>query len=461
MKERKDWTHFIGIGGAGMSGLAKILLELGCKVSGSDLHKSKITERLTHQGALVYEGHHPAHLHPGVDQVVVSSAIPPDNPELVLAMERGIPVLQRAELLAQLMRRQRSVAVAGAHGKTTTTSMISLVLEKNGVDPTVVVGGELNDIGGNAKLGRGEFLVAEADESDGSFLKLHPHIAVVTNIENDHLDHYGSQEKIVTAFAEFLQLVPPVGHAILCYDDPELRKMAATCKCNVITYGLKGGDYQVRDIHPDGMGSRSQVWERGKLLGQLQLAVPGSHNVSNALAAVVVGRLAGLNFPAIASALAVFRGAERRFQAVGEEAGIKVVDDYGHHPTEIAATIKAAREVHPGRIIVVFQPHRYSRTQLLHNQFGPAFAGADVVFVDEIYGAGEKPIPGVTARLIYDVVKERNREVYHLSSWDALLDQLVRVCHPGDMVITMGAGNIWKIGGELLARLGRLGKAGE
>ncbi|KKM12272.1 UDP-N-acetylmuramate--alanine ligase [Clostridiales bacterium PH28_bin88] len=452
--DHKEWTYFVGIGGAGMSGLAKILLELGHRVSGSDLKKSKVTERLAGMGATIFLGHAAHNLEPGVELVVVSSAIPKENPEVVEAKARGVPVIQRADLLARLMQRQRAIAIAGAHGKTTTTSMISLMLDKNGMDPTVVIGGELNDIGGNAKLGHGRYLVAEADESDKSFLKLFPFVAVVTNIENDHLDNYGSVANIIAAFEEFIHKVPEEGFVVLCSDDPELYRISQDGRKKYITYGLEGQtDYTAREIHLEGLTSRSEIFFRGARLGQLSLNVPGKHNVLNALAAIAVGHQLGISFEGIAASLAGFQGVERRFQIIGKAAGVRVVDDYGHHPTEIQATLRAARCTHPSRLVVVFQPHRYTRTQLLHEQFGPAFAHADITVIDAIYGAGEPPIPGVTAELIANAARTYCPQVYFMPGANAIMDYLIANCRPGDLVITMGAGNIWEIGREFLKRL--------
>jgi UDP-N-acetylmuramate--alanine ligase len=451
----KEWLHFVGIGGAGMSGIAKVLLELGYPISGSDLVLSGTTHRLAEMGALVFEGHHPSHIKDEVDLVVVSSAVPHDNSEVVAAEARNIPVIQRAEMLGRLMREQKGIAVAGAHGKTTTTSMISLVLERNRLDPTIVVGGEINDIGGNAKLGRGEYLVAEADESDGSFLKLRPSIAVVTNIEGDHLDYYKNLDNIVTAFRQFLSLVPEEGTVILCADDANVQRVMDSCRSRMVTYGLRGtANYTVGDIEAREGGSVSLVFHDGKPLGQLTLRVPGRHNVLNALAAIAVAREIGLDFDDIAGALEGFRGVKRRFQLKGKVMGVEVIDDYAHHPTELKATLAAARQCWPAkRIIAVFQPHRFSRTKYLWPEFGKAFGDADLVIVGDIYPAGEKPIPGVSARLIVDAIRAQGQEVWHLPSREEIVERLTVFAGKDVLVLTLGAGNIWAVGEELVRRL--------
>lgn len=455
MQRIPERIHFIGIGGAGMSGLARILLELGHKVSGSDLNRTNITDRLESMGAVCDTGHVALNVE-GSEMVVVSTAIRPDNPELVRAMELGIPVIHRGEMLALLMGRQWGIAVAGAHGKTTTTSMTAMVLEKNGYDPTIVIGGELNDIGGNAKLGRGKYLVAEADESDGSFLKLSPRTVIVTNIENDHLDYYGSVEKIKEAFAGFLAKVPGDGLAVVCLDDPGVRQVLGGYNGPLATYGVNSSeaDYLLKNLYLNGMSSRGDVYHRGRRLGTLELTVPGLHNLLNALAVVAVCQQLGLEFRAVAGTLKEFRGAGRRFQLTGEFSGVRVVDDYAHHPSEIKATLKAARQVGADRIITVFQPHRYTRTALLKEDFGSAFLDSDVVIVDDIYGAGEPPIEGVSSRLIIEaMIKNGQDNVIHMGSRERIVDYLAGFVRPGDLVLTMGAGNIWTAGVHLVERL--------
>lgn len=455
MQQIPERVHFIGIGGAGMSGLARILIELGHRVSGSDLYQTHITSRLESMGAVCKTGHVAENVE-GAELVVVSTAIKPDNPELVRAMEKGIPVIHRGEMLALLMKRQRGIAVAGAHGKTTTTSMMALVLEKNGLDPTIVIGGELNDIGGNAKFGRGKFLVAEADESDGSFLKLSPGIVIVTNVENDHLDYYGSVERIKEAFRTFLAGIPRDGLAVVCLDDPGVREVIGGYTGPLVTYGAQAGeaDYVLKEVYLNGMSSRAEVYHRGRHLETLELTVPGQHNLLNALAVVAVSLHIDLDLKAITGALREFKGAGRRFQLIGEPYGIRVVDDYAHHPSEIKATLKAAKQVGANRIIAVFQPHRYTRTSLLGEEFGAAFMDSDVVIIDDIYGAGEQPIEGVSSRIIIDAMKRNGQEnVVYLGSRERIVDYLAGFARPGDLVLTMGAGNIWTAGVNLVERL--------
>lgn len=448
-------VHFIGIGGAGMSGLARILLELGYHVSGSDLAVTAVTKRLQSMGAACYTGHAEENVQ-DTQMVVVSTAIKPDNPELVAAGEKGLPVIHRSELLSLLMKRQKGVAVAGAHGKTTTTSMLAFAMEKNGLDPTIVVGGELTNIGGNAKLGRGEYLIAEADESDGSFLNLEPVAAIITNIEDDHLDHYGSLEKIKEAFSQFLKKLPKNGLAVVCADDANVLEVIADYDGPLITYAINNpnADYILKDCYLNGLSSYGEVYYRGKHLGRLELTVPGIHNLSNALSVVAVCLWAGLSMEQIASAMKEFRGAGRRFQLLGEVRGIKVVDDYAHHPTEIKATLSAARQTKPGRLISVFQPHRYTRTHLLKEQFGEAFNEADLIIINDIYSAGESPIEGVTARSIIDEIKKHSSSpVVYLETKQEIVEYLADQAVSGDLIMTMGAGNIWTAGVDLVKRL--------
>ncbi len=438
-----------------MNGIAAILLGLGCRVSGSDLKPSVEIERLNALGASCYIGHAAENL-AGADLVVASTAIPPTNVELAEAKRRGLPLVHRSEMLAWLMRRQKGIAIAGAHGKTTTTSMAALVLEKNGLDPTIVIGGELTDIGGNAKLGRGEYMVAEADESDGSFLTLDPFIEVITNIEDDHLDYYKNIENIVAAFREFLAKVPENGLAVLCCDDPRVRELLAQYNGPRLTYALDypEADYIMKNIQLKKYVTAGDVYYQGEFLGKLKLNVPGRHNLLNALSVIAVGRFAGLTFESIASALKVFAGAGRRFQLMGEVCGIKVVDDYAHHPTEIKATLRAARQVKNGRVVVVFQPHRYTRTSILGERFGKAFKDADVIIISEIYSAGERPIEGVSAGTIVSAIeKNEGYKVIYLPTRQEIVEHLVLTARPGDMILTMGAGDICNVGGELVHRL--------
>ncbi|BCV24691.1 UDP-N-acetylmuramate--L-alanine ligase [Gelria sp. Kuro-4] len=462
MPSNKRTIHFIGIGGAGMSAIAKVLLEAGNTITGSDLKRSEATARLARMGATIYIGHRAKNLkHP--DLVVVSSAIPATNVELAAAKEAGIPIVQRGEMLAELMDDRKGIAVAGAHGKTTTTSMISLVLERAGLDPTVLIGGELNDIGGNAKVGRGEYLVAEADESDGSFLKLRPHIAVVTNVEDDHLDYYGSVEKIAAAFATFVARVPGAGLAVLCADNPTAAHIAGVCQRRTVTYGLDNpATYEARNISHRTLHSDFDVFERGAYLGSLSLSVPGRHNILNALATVAVAREVGVDFAVVREALAVFHGVHRRFELLGEVGGVYVVDDYGHHPTEIKATLSAAKLGRFSRIICVFQPHRYTRTKFLHKEFGAAFGQADELIITGIYSAGETPIAGVSSELIVDAVAAQDGpQPVYIPELKHIVPYLLERVRPGDLVLTVGAGNIWTVGEELVAALSQVKRAAQ
>lgn len=451
----KRHVHFVGIGGAGMSAIAKVLLEMGYTISGSDLKPSTTTERLRDMGATIHIGHRKENLN-SPDLLVVSSAIPKANVELVAAQEAEITILQRGEMLARLMDMKQGIAVAGSHGKTTTTSMISLLLEKNGLDPTVLIGGELNDIGGNAKLGSGEYMVAEADESDGSFLRLNSKIAVVTNIENEHLDYYGSEEKIVEAFTSFVTAVKKNGLAVLCTDSIHMNSVSSVAKARVISYAIhnQDADLTARNIIVSGMGSKCKIYEKDRELGELVLNVPGEYNIANSMAAVAIGLELGLPFPQISRALQSFRGVHRRFEVLGEVNGISVIDDYGHHPTEISATLKAARKGNFQRIIAVFQPHRYTRTKFLYKEFGLAFADADEVIVTDIYAAGEKPIPGITGALIaQNIVDPGNNKVKFMGDMDFVPRYLRGRVKKGDLVLTLGAGDVWKAGKRLVEYL--------
>ncbi|MEW6171462.1 MAG: UDP-N-acetylmuramate--L-alanine ligase [Bacillota bacterium] len=446
-------VHFVGIGGAGMSGLAALLLSRGHRVAGSDVRLSSVTERLEAEGATCYSGHAVENLG-DAELVVVSSAIKPENPEVVAARQRGIPVIRRGELLAEAIREYRSVAVAGAHGKTTTTAMVAAVLTAGGLDPTVLVGGEWVAIDGNFRLGRSGYFVTEADESDASFLSLTPEVAVVTNIENDHLDYYGGMDALVDAFRKFIGKVQQNGLAVIYRDDPRQEEIIRVAKGSVLTYGqCAEADFRVRDIRFHGLVSKASLYYKEECLGELTLNVPGIHNLLNAACAVAVGRYFGVSFKDAVDGLAAFRAVNRRFQTLGNVDGVLVVDDYAHHPTEIAATIQAARQLNPERVIAVFQPHRYSRTALLHEEFGPAFNGADVVLVDEIYSAGETPLPGVTAELIREAIKRNNgRPPLPLlrENGAAHLEQIVR---SGDIVLTLGAGDVYKVGLQLVKLL--------
>lgn len=446
----KEPIHFIGIGGAGMSGIAKILLQLGAKVSGSDMKESDTTKRLREMGAEIFIGHDEKNINQNVGAVVYSSAIPEDNPERMEAKRRGIEILARAEMLARLMARQESIAVAGAHGKTTTTAMISLMLETNNLDPTIVIGGDLKQIGSNAKLGLGKYLVAEADESDGSFLKLFPKIAVITNIENDHLDYYRSVKNIFNAFVKFVEQLPEDGFAVICLDNEALKKIKNTVKGNYITYGIdeEDADYTAKNLSFQGTQSRCEVFYRGNKLGVLELNVPGKHNILNALAAVATGMKLGLTFEQTVNGLKQFTGAKRRFEFIDKVGGITIFDDYAHHPTELQATLRAAKTAGYNRIVAIFQPHRYTRTKLLQFEFGDSFSDADLVVINEIYSASEKPIPGVSAQLIINAVRNSDdqKEVVYCETENDIVEFLCKEGKPGDLIITMGAGNIRQAG---------------
>lgn len=448
-------VHFVGIGGVGMSGIARVLLDLGTAVSGSDLKKSTATDRLQALGARILYGHAPMNVG-DAELVVTSTAVATDNPEVMAARRRGIPVIPRAEMLSRLMDRQKGIAVAGAHGKTTTTALISLLLNRTGFDPTIIIGGDAADLDGNARTGSGEYLVAEADESDGSFLLLHPSIVVVTNVENDHLDYYRTVENIERTFRTFIGRLDSDGLAVLCSDDPFLRRLAPDVLGPVLTYGTSPeADFYLMAPQVNGVGTWAEVYHHGRHLGRLELLVPGLHNLKNALAATVVGYHLGLEFPEIARVLGSFHGVKRRFELVGATHGIRIVDDYAHHPTEIAATLTAARKAtRNGRVIAIFQPHRYTRTLLLHEEFGRAFGAADMVFLNGIYSAGEKPIEGVSANLVAEAVGRCRGSVPPLfESQDELVENVVAAAREGDLILTMGAGDIWKAGIALLAKL--------
>ena len=463
-------VHFIGIGGIGMSGIAELLANLGYAVSGSDAKRSGVTDRLESLGVKVAAGHAAANVG-DADVAVYSSAVRPDNPEVVEARARRIPVIARAEMLAELMRLRFGICVAGAHGKTSTTSMIALVLERAGLDPTAVIGGRLSAFGSNARLGRGAYMVAEADESDRSFLKLSPSIAVITNIDREHMDAYGSFADLQQAFVDFANKVPFYGAVVACADDAELCAVMPKFQRRVITYGVnppKGGHHPApiivaKDVRLEGFGSRCLIEKherRGSAgiasLGELTLSVPGHHSVQNALAAVAVGLELDVPFAKIAAALAEFRGAERRFEHRGIVNNITVIDDYGHHPTEIAAVLAAAKAAKPPRIVVAFQPHRYTRTRDLMKEFGVALAEASEVVLTDIYAASEDPIPGVTIDALAAAVNTvRPTPVHVVPKLSEMAARVADVARPGDLVITLGAGSIGTLATGLIAELER------
>jgi UDP-N-acetylmuramate--alanine ligase len=448
-------VHFVGIGGIGMSGLAEILLGMGYRVSGSDLHSSAVTEGLARRGALIHKGHFAQNLG-DAKAVVFSSAVPSDSPEIVEARRRGIPLIPRGELLAELMRIKFGIAVAGSHGKTTTTSMIAAIMTHAGLDPTVVVGGRVGMMGGaNARLGKSDYLVVESDESDGSFLKLAPIIAVVTNIDREHLDHYAGLDEIRNAFAAFVGKIPFYGAAILCLDDENIQRILPAVNRRVITYGTSAqADLRVTHSAAGHMASQFQLTFRGEDLGCFRLHVPGAHNALNAAAAAAAGLELEVPVEEIREALERFTGVERRFQVRGSEAGVTVIDDYGHHPTEIQATLAAARGCRFRRVHVLFQPHRYTRTQALMDDFARAFHQADSVFVLDIYGASEKPIEGVHSRLLVEQIRAfGHRDAHYAGAMEAGIAAVVKEAREGDAIITLGAGSISQAGNTILDQL--------
>ncbi len=456
MNEKKLHIHFIGIGGSGMSGLASILLDSGHKISGSDITTSKITKRLANKGATIFKGHNEDNVE-GADLVVVSSAIPASNSEITGARDRKITTIKRAEMLARLMDNKYGIAVAGTHGKSTTASMISLLLERNGFDPTVVVGGELNNFKNNAKLGKGNHIVVEADESDGSFLELNPQMVVVTNIEDDHLDHYKNLGNILKYFRKFISNVPDNGRIILCKDCDNVKELVKQCERSYVSYGISTeADLMAKDIELDKLCSKSKIYWQGERMGELYLKVAGYHNILNALAAIAVALELGISFREIFNTLETFQGVHRRMEIIANlDDKILILDDYAHHPTEIKATLSALRSSWQNRrIIAVFQPHRYSRTKLLAEKFGKVFFDADYVIINDIYSANESPISGISGETIFKEVKKSNhRQIKYLPSKDDILNYLSEIIQPGDIVITMGAGDIWTVGQELAQKL--------
>jgi UDP-N-acetylmuramate--alanine ligase len=448
-------VHFVGIGGIGMSGIAEVLLNLGYRVTGSDLADNDTTARLARLGGTVQKGHR-AQNAAGADVVVISSAVRPDNPEVVEARRAGIPVIPRAAMLNELMRMKYAIAVAGSHGKTSTTSMVATVLAAAGFDPTVVIGGKLDTLGGtNARLGAGDYLVAEADESDGSFLALTPTLAVVTNIDREHMDHYHTLDALRESFRQFLRKVPFYGRAVLCLDDPEVAGLLEGLDRPLVTYGLNTqAEVRASSVRLEGFTSSFHAHRRGDDLGDFRLRVPGEHNVRNALAAIAVGLELEVAPDRIRRALADFAGVQRRFSLKGEAGGVRVFDDYGHHPTEVRATLAAARAAWKGRVVVLFQPHRYSRTADLMTEFGTAFHDADLVFVTDIYAAGEEPVGDLSGADVARVITRRgHRGASFVGAWREGLDAVAAALRPGDLLLSLGAGDVWKAGEEILRRL--------
>lgn len=449
--------HFIGIGGAGMSAIAHVLLKRGYQVSGSDLNAGHMGAKLAQEGALVYMGHAECQVD-DVDAVVISSAIHQNNPELMEAKKRNLPILHRSDVLAEILNHADGVAVAGAHGKTTTSAMISCIAAASDIDPTIIIGGEVGSLGGNARNGAGPYVVAEADESDGSFLKFYPKYAIVTNIENDHMDHYGSEENIYLAFTEFLSNVKDGGAAILCMDSPKLRKLASETTTPVISYGLEHEDarYQARNIRYSVNGTCYDLYVEGVFVSTVELIVPGQHNVLNSLGAIATAQAMGIPMQQILPALKKFSGARRRFETKGRIDGIWVVDDYAHHPTEIGVTLKAARQTQPKRLICAFQPHRYTRTKLLFDEFSRCFADCDQLILTDIYSAGEVPIDGVSGASLAEAVTEATQQqVTFIPTLPKLEEYLFKIAEPGDLIMTVGAGDIFKVGEELVTELER------
>lgn len=446
---RTRQIHFVGVGGIGMSGIAELLVNLGYGVSGSDAKRTDLTDRLAGLGVQVSIGHAAGNIGEA-DVVVTSSAVKSDNPEVVAARVKHVPVIPRAEMLAELMRLRFGIAIAGAHGKTTTTSMVALMLERAGLDPTAVIGGRLSVFGSNARLGRGTCMVVEADESDRSFLKLSPSIAVITNIDREHMEAYGTFDRLLDAFVDFADKVPFYGAVVACIDDPHVRSIVPRLTRRVITYGFSE-DADVRGINPttDGRGGQCHMAQ-----GELRVGVPGLHNLLNGLAAVAVGLELGVPFDRIAPALAEFRGADRRYQIKGVVDGVTVIDDYGHHPTEIAAVLRAVRSGAPRRVIAAFQPHRYTRTRDLLPEFGSVLADADVTLLTDIYAAGESPIDGVNSFAIADAIRTHGRgTVDVVPSVDQLPERVSDIARDGDVVLTLGAGSIGSVGDKIIAAL--------
>jgi UDP-N-acetylmuramate--alanine ligase len=454
MYKRFEKVHFVGIGGVGMSGIAEVLHNLGYEVDGSDMKESETTKRLMGMGISISIGHRTENVKKA-DVVVISSAVSSSNPEVEAARKLSIPVIPRAEMLAELARLKYGVLVAGAHGKTTTTSLVASVLGEGKLDPTVVIGGKLKGIGSHAKLGWGEFLVAEADESDGSFLKLSPTIAVVTNIDREHMDYFKSIDEIKEAFLSFVNKVPFYGLSILCGDNDYIKELMPKIQRRFITYGLgEGLDLTAKDIRTEGLSSVFEAVLNGKSLGPFKAPLIGRHNVCNCLAAIAVANELKVSMDIIREALRNFSGVQRRFELKGTAAGINVVDDYGHHPAEIMATLKAAKEAKNagagGRLVVLFQPHRYTRTRDLLNEFIDAFIDADKVVLMDIYPAGEKPLPGINSELLYKGIKDTGKDIEYIGDKGAILDYLNAELQEGDTLLTLGAGDVWKLGEKFL-----------
>ncbi len=452
--------HFIGIGGAGMSAIAHVLIKRGYNVSGSDLNAGRVSARLASEGAMVFMGHDACQVSDAdAEAIVVSTAIKADNPEVVAAKEQNIPVYHRSDVLAAIFNQGDGVAVAGAHGKTTTSAMIACIAVEGNTDPTVIIGGEVSALNGNACNGEGRFIVAEADESDGSFLKLNPYLALVTNIEDDHLDYYGTEENIYKAFKQFLGNLVEGGKAILCVDNAKVKALAQETEKEVITYGLEDADYVAKDIQYGVDGTTYKLYHKEEFVTDVRLIVPGRHNVLNSVGAFAAAREMGVAKERILASLAKFGGAKRRFETKGKVNGVWVVDDYAHHPTEIEVTLKAARQTQPKRLLCLFQPHRYTRTKLLFNEFCNCFADCDELILTDIYAASETPIPGITSEALAEGVRKAlGKEVTYISRLAKAEEYLEAKAEAGDLILTVGAGDVFKVGEELVRELERKNK---
>ncbi|WP_407399482.1 UDP-N-acetylmuramate--L-alanine ligase [Anaerovibrio sp.] len=447
-------VHFVGIGGAGMSALAKILVEKGYNVSGSDVKESVMTGILRDLGAKIFIGQCAENVQ-DTEAIVVSSAIRENNPEVVEAKRLGLKRLHRSDVNAFLINNSKGIAVAGAHGKTTTTSMLGVSLDYEGVSPSIIIGGEVDYLGSNAKLGESDYLVSEADESDGTFLKYYPYIGIVTNVENDHMDHYGTMENIIKAFTQFLNQIREDGWGVVCFDNENIRNIVKNVNRKIVSYAIDHeADYVAANIKADASGTSFDVIHSGENLGTVKLNVPGRHNVLNAMACVVTGITLGQTVAQMAEGLTMFNGAKRRFQTKGKAQGVWVVDDYAHHPTEIATTLKAARQTQPKRLVCAFQPHRYSRTQLLQKEYGRCFKDADLLVLTDVYSAGEDPIPGVDGELLVkEVAAQTGQKTVYIKDKKDIAAYLKSIAQEGDLIMTMGAGDIVNCGEELVELL--------
>jgi len=445
--------HFVGIGGIGMSGIAEVLLNMGYEISGSDIGESATVKRLMDLGAKIHIGHSADNVE-GTGVVVISSAIKADNPEVLRAKEINIPVIPRAEMLAELMRLRYGIAVAGSHGKTTTTSMIAAVLSYGQLDPTIVVGGKVKAMGTNARLGKGDFMVVEADESDGSFLRLSPVISVLTNIDEEHMDYYKDMEELERAFLSFLNKIPFYGLSVLCIDCPRVKSLSREFKKRILTYGFdQDAELRAQDVAISGFETKFNVFLKDSHLGPVCINVPGRHNAQNALAAIAVGMELGMSFEDASLGLSEFKGIDRRLQVKGEGRGILVIDDYAHHPREIEVTISTVKESQSGRVVVIFQPHRYSRTKLLFEEFVEVLSRADMLYIIDIYSAGEDPIDGITSQKLFQSLKETGHQNVQYLNGDDVVSTVIDNLKPEDVVLTLGAGNVWAVGEKIVEEL--------